>query len=342
MLHLLLAFSGAFLFTLLLTPLVRRQAVRLDAFDHPDEERRVHQTPMPRLGGAAICMAVALTWFALTWFDAAWHATGKLLLAAAPIFALGVVDDLRGVSERLKLIVPACCAVLLYWFGWRVTCLAIWPGVAFNLPAWLGLGLTVLWLVGITNAINLIDGLDGLAVGCAALATAALLGSALVLGQRETAWVAALLLGALLGFWPYNFYPASIFLGDSGSLMLGFLIAALALTGTAATAGTVSLAAPVILGWPLVEVVVTLMRRWMASKPLLPGDRGHFHHKLLALGLSQRQAVARLYAVGLVFAVSGLLLLKAGTALTAGVLLLLVIGIVTGVRRLRYQEFRLD
>jgi UDP-GlcNAc:undecaprenyl-phosphate GlcNAc-1-phosphate transferase len=342
MLSVFFAVSGALLLTIGFTPWVKRLAVWLGAFDHPNEDRRVHQTPMPRLGGVAIYAALVLAWGVAAWRDATLLAAGKLLLAVAPIFVLGVVDDLRGVSERLKLIVPACCAVLLYGFGWRVTVLSLWSGVVVELPAWLGLGLMVLWLVGITNACNLIDGLDGLAVGIAALATVALLGSAILLGQRETALMAALVLGALLGFLPYNFSPAKIFLGDSGSLLLGFVIAALALTSTAAPPGTVSLAAPVILGQPLVEAVVTLMRRWMASKPLLPGDRGHFHHKLLELGLSQRQAVARLYAVGVVFAVSGLILLKAGAALTLGVLLLLVVGVVWGVRRLRYQEFRLD
>ncbi len=340
MLSFLLAFSGAFLLTLLLTPLVKRLAVRVAAFDHPNEERRVHQAPMPRLGGAAIYAAFVLTWCVCAWFEPALLASGKLLLIATPIFVLGVVDDLRGVSERWKLIVPACCAVLLYYFGWRVTALSLLPGMTFSVPEWLGLTLTVLWLAGLTNAFNLMDGLDGLAVGISVLALAAVLSCALLLGQWESVWLTAMLLGALLGFLPYNFYPARIFLGDSGSLMLGFMMAALTLTGTATEAGNVSIAAPVILGLPLVEAVVTLLRRWIAGQSLLPGDRGHFHHKLLELGLSQRQAVLRLYAVGLVFAVGGVVLLRAGRPLTIGVLLLLGIGIVWGVRALPYAEFR--
>ncbi len=341
MLSFLLAFSGAFLLTILLTPLVKRHAIRLDAFDHPNEARRVHETPMPRLGGAAIYAGCVVAWCVVAWFEpSSFLSTGKLILTATPMFVLGVVDDLRGVSERLKLIVPACCAVLLYFFGWRVTGLSLLPGIAFDLPMWLGFGLTVLWLVGMTNAFNLIDGLDGLAVGIAALATAALLGCALVLGQREIALVAVLLLGALLGFLPHNFNPAKIFLGDSGSLFLGFLIAALMLRGTASSVGIVSMTAPILLGLPLVEAAVTLLRRGIAGQPLLPGDRGHFHHKLLELGLSQRQAVLRLYAVGLVFAASGLVVLRAGKPLTIGVLLLLGVGIVWGVRALPYAEFR--
>ncbi len=340
MLSFLLAFSGAFLLTLLLTPLVKRLAVRVSAFDHPNEARRVHQAPMPRLGGAAIYAAFVLAWCVCAWFEPALLATGKLLLAATPIFVLGVVDDVRGVSERWKLVVPACSAVLLYYFDWRVTSLSLLPGSAFGLPLWLGFALTMLWLVGLTNAFNLIDGLDGLAVGIGALATATILGAALWLGQREMALIAVSLLGALLGFLPYNFHPARIFLGDSGSLLLGFVIAALALRGTVKTAGSISLTAPILLGLPLVEAVVTLLRRRIAGQPLLPGDRGHFHHKLLELGLSQRQAVLRLYAVGLVFAVSAVLLLRGGKPMTIAVLVLLGIGIVWAVRALPYAEFR--
>ncbi len=336
----LFAVSGAFFLTIGCTPWVRRLAGRVGAFDHPNEARRVHQTTMPRLGGVAIGASFVFVWAVLVWWEPSLLATGTLWLAATPVFLLGVLDDVRGVSERWKLLVPAGCAVLLYGLGWRVTALSMLPGRTWELPAWLGFFLTVLWLVGLTNALNLIDGLDGLAVGIATLATAALLVSAWLMGQRETAWLAALLLGALLGFFPYNFYPARIFLGDSGSLWLGFVLAALMLRGTARSGGEVSLTAPVLLGLPLVEAAVTLLRRRLARQPLLPGDRGHFHHKLLEMGCSQRQAVLRLYAVGLVFAASGLVLLRAGTWLTLGVLLLLVLGIVWGVRALPYAEFR--
>jgi UDP-GlcNAc:undecaprenyl-phosphate/decaprenyl-phosphate GlcNAc-1-phosphate transferase len=340
MLSLLLAFSGAFLLTIFLTPLVKRQAIRLDAFDHPNEARRVHQTPMPRLGGVAIYATLGLGVALCSWFDPVFFTIGKLILIATPVFLLGVVDDLRGVSERLKLLVPAGCAVLLYSFGWRVTALSLLPGMTFRLPLWLGFLLTVLWVVGVTNAFNLMDGLDGLAVGISALAISAVLLCAMLLGQTASAWLAALLVGALLGFLPSNFYPAKIFLGDSGSLFLGFVMAAVTLTGTTAEAGTVSFVAPIVLGLPLVEAVVTLLRRRIAGQPLLPGDRGHFHHKLLELGLSQRQAVLRLYAAGLVFAVSGLVLLRAGKWLTIGILMAIGIGIVACVRALPYAEFR--
>ncbi len=338
MLRFFLACSGAFLLTFSLTPLIKWLAIRVAAFDHPNEARRVHQTPMPRLGGAAIYVALALGVLVSSGF--APLSTAKLLLLATPVFLLGVVDDLRGVSERLKLLVPAGCAALLYVFGWRVTTLSLWPEMTFDVPSWLGFALTVLWLVGMTNAFNLIDGLDGLAVGIIALATMGLLACAGWTGAPENALFLALLLGALLGFLPYNFYPARIFLGDSGSLFLGFVVAALTLRGTHREVGTITLTAPILLGLPLVEAAVTLLRRWMAGAPLLPGDRGHFHHKLLELGLSQRQAVLRLYAVGGVFAVSGWALLRAGIGLTMAVVLVLGIGIVWGVRALQYVEFR--
>lgn len=340
MLSFLLAFSGAFLLTFLLTPLVKRLAIRVAAFDHPNEARRVHTTTMPRLGGVAIYLALALSVATQGWFDPSFLSTAKLVLIATPVFLLGVWDDLRGVSERLKLLIPAICAMLLYAFGWRVTALSLLPEMTFDVPSWLGFLLTMLWLVGLTNAFNLIDGLDGLATGIIALATMGFLVCAGWSGATESALLLAILLGALLGFLPYNFHPARIFLGDSGSLFLGFVVAAMALRATHRAAGTITLTAPILLGLPLLEAFVTLLRRGIAGAPLLPGDRGHFHHKLLELGLSQRQAVLRLYVVGLAFGVSGLMLLQAGKPLTLGVLVLLAIGIVWGVRALRYVEFR--
>lgn len=340
MLRVVFPFVGAFFLTLLVTPLIRRKAVWLDAFDHPGEERRVHQTPMPRLGGVAIYITFVLIWVVCAWWTSDWASGKALLLTATPVFLLGVLDDLRGVRERWKLLLPVASAAWLYWFGWGVMELSLWPGTIVPLPSWLGLVLTVLWLAGLTNAFNLIDGLDGLAVGVSSVATGAVWGCAWLMGQSEIALLSAMLLGALLGFLPYNFYPAKIFLGDSGSLFLGFVIAALALRGTAGEAGTVSLIAPILLGLPLTEAVVTLLRRWLAGQPLLPGDRGHFHHKLLELGYSQKSAVLRLYAAGGAFAMGGLLLLRASSWLTSVVLLVLALGVVWGVRSLRYAEFR--
>jgi UDP-GlcNAc:undecaprenyl-phosphate/decaprenyl-phosphate GlcNAc-1-phosphate transferase len=339
MLSYLLLFCGTFLLTLLFTPLVKRLAVRWRAFDHPDTPRRVHQTPMPRLGGVAIYAAVTWAWGVWAWFTPG-RLGGNLLLAATPIFVLGVLDDLRGVSERWKLVIPAFSAVLLYTLDWRITGLSFGLGLAFGLPDWVGLLLLLLWLAGMTNAFNLIDGVDGLAVGISAIAVSAVLVNAVWQGNHESGLVAATLLGALLGFLPYNFNPASIFLGDSGSLWLGFLTAGLAFSGTSPRAGTASVVAPVILGLPIIEAVVTLLRRWQAGQPLLPGDRGHFHHKLLDRGLSQRHIVLRLYGVSAILAVSGLLLHNASTPLTFFILILLGVGIVWGVRSLRYVEFK--
>lgn len=336
----LLLFPLTFISSLLLTPLVRQQATRWGVFDHPDDERRVHQTPMPRLGGVAIYLAVLLACTAAVGLARAGSSPWMLLLPATLVFLLGVADDVAGVSERWKLIIPAGSAALLYAFGYRITSLSLLPASAFEVPAWLGFLLTVLWVVGITNAFNLIDGVDGLAVGIAAVAVSAVLLCSLLLGNHESGLLAAILLGALLGFLPYNFHPASLFLGDSGSLLIGFLTAVLLLIGTSEQSGTLTLTGPVIVGLPLVEAAVTLLRRRLAGQALLPGDRGHFHHKLLDRGISQRGVALRLYLVGVVLAGSGVLLLKAGTAQTILLLALLGVGLVWGVRSLQYAEFR--
>lgn len=338
----LLLFIGTFISSLLLTPLVRQQAARRGVFDHPDEERRVHKAPMPRLGGVAIYLAVLLGCVVYAGLAHAWDSVWKPLLPATLIFLLGVADDLVGVGEWFKLLVPACSAALLYAMGYRITTVWLLPEVAFSVPGWLSFLLTLIWLVGLTNAFNLIDGVDGLAVGSSAIAILAVLVCSLLLGKRESGLLAAILLGALLGFLPYNFHPATIFLGDSGSLLIGFLTGALLLIGTQEQVGAISPVGPVIVGLPIVESAVTLLRRWLAGQALLPGDRGHFHHKLLDRGLSQRAVAVRLYVVGIVFAASGLLLLKAGIPLTILMLTLLGVGIVWGVRSLRYTEFRRD
>ncbi len=329
------------IFSLLLTPLVRQQAARWGVFDHPDDERRVHQTPMPRLGGVAIYLAALLACLVYAGLSHTWVPLWKLLLPATLIFLLGVADDVAGVSEHLKLIIPACSATLLYALGYRITRLSLLPAITFEVPDWLGFLLTLIWLVGITNAFNLIDGVDGLAVGIGAIAISAVLVCSLLLGKHESGLLAASLLGALLGFLPYNFHPASLFLGDSGSLLIGFLTALLLLIGTSEQPRTLTAVGPIIAGLPIVEAAVTLLRRWLAGQSLLPGDRGHFHHKLLDRGLSQRGVVLRLYVVGVIFAGSGVLLLKAGTTQTILIMTLLGVGIFWGVYSLRYAAFRL-
>lgn len=335
-----LLFVGAFLSSLLLTPLVRWQARRWAIFDHPDDVRRVHQTPLPRLGGVALYLAVMLAWATCAVLDPGWFSLWKVLLPASLIFWLGAVDDVFGVSERWKLFVPAVSAALLHVLGFRLTALVLVPAAILPIPGWLSFVLLVLWVVGVTNALNLIDGVDGLAVGVSSMAVVALLLSAWWCGQVSSLGLSLILLPALLGFLRYNFHPASIFLGDSGSLWLGFLLAVLALTSTSTASGTVSLAAPLILGLPILEAAVTLARRWRSGQSLLPGDRGHFHHKLLERGLSQRQVALRLSAVGAAFAISGLLLLRANGWQALLLYVSVGVGIVYGVRALQYAEFR--
>ncbi len=335
----LLLFSGTLICSLLLTPLVRQQAIRRRVFDHPDLERRVHTAPLPRLGGVAIYLALLLGCLVLVWLDHAWISFWRLFLPVTLIFLLGVADDVFGIGERWKLVLPAFSATLLYALGYRLTSLSLGPNFSLALPGWLGFVLLVIWLVGITNAFNLIDGADGLAAGVSLIVVSAVLAISILIGQRESAFFAAMLLGALSGFLPYNFYPASIFLGDSGSLLLGFLVAVLAIRGTGNPTGTVSIVAPIILGLPITEAAVTLLRRWHAGQPLLPGDRGHFHHKLLDRNLSQRQVVMRLYVASAIFAISGLALLNASWGITILLLVLLGLAVIWGIRHLRYFEY---
>ncbi len=303
--------------TVALVPLARRLALAAGAVDRPDE-RRVHDRPMPRLGGLAIFAAAATVLGVAAALGVAGGdadgrplAPGGLVLAAAAalVFAVGLADDLRPLRAATKLLVEVAAAAALVHFGeCRITGLSA-PGGALELGA-LGGPFTVLWIVGVTNAVNLIDGIDGLAAGFGALTLAAIL---LIATWNEPAATvpAAVLLGCCLGFLVFNFHPASIFLGDGGSLFLGFSIGALSTYARAkGTTGAATAAILLLVGLPLGDALFAVLRRYRSGLDptslrshlsglgrLAKPDRGHIHHRLLRAGLGQRAAAFVLYAI---------------------------------------------
>lgn len=294
--------SIAFLAALLLTPWVRDFSMRRGLVDAPDSMRKIHRRPIPRLGGVAVVAAysIALAFILVAPYrnvhidiPKAVHGALALMPPAIVIFLTGLLDDLVGLKPWHKLLAEAGAAVWVYFNGVRVVVLR---GTEFEL--WLSLPLTVLWIVGCTNALNLIDGMDGLASGVGFFAAATILVAALTHQHIELALVTAPLVGALLGFLRYNFNPASIFLGDCGSLTVGFLLGCYGALWSHKSATILGLTAPLMaLAIPLLDVVLSILRRFLRGRPVFSPDRGHIHHRLIDHGLTPRRAVLLLYGV---------------------------------------------
>jgi len=303
---------------------------------------------VPRLGGVAICVtcfaALALLWIWQNQVSQRFGASLPLALglagAAGAVFALGLYDDLRGARPWQKLLVQGAAGLALYAAGFRIEILSnpfnhqpIELG-AFSLP------LTLLWLVAISNAFNLIDGLDGLAAGVGVFATLALFLLSVLQSRSFEAATAAALAGALFGFLPHNFNPARIYLGDSGALTIGMVLAALAIAGSQKGPVLVTLAIPLmIFGLPLLDVSVTTLRRFLSGHPIFHRDEEHLHHRLMQSGLSTRHAVLILYGIAALFALASLLVVNSRGAV--GPLVAVLCGILAWVvvRQMQYPEF---
>ena len=341
-------FAVALALSFIFTRSVRSRAVARGWLAAPLVDRHVHKTPLPRLGGMAIFLAflcsIALSFVlrALVQnpepgFSA--RALPPILLPSLLIFLLGVYDDLRGTSPYLKFGAQGIAATLLYVGGLRISDLPVIFG-AHQFPWFVGLPLTILWVLAITNAFNLIDGLDGLAAGSALFSTLVVFVVALLSNSGLVALLTIALAGAILGFLRFNFNPATIFLGDCGSLFIGFLLSALALEGAQKAPTIVAVAIPVVsFGLPILETTLSVLRRLISGRPVFTADREHIHHKLLQRGLSHRQVVIVLYGVSAVFGLLSLFLLWPTGSSLGLVLAVLGTGIWVGVQHLGYLEF---
>jgi len=314
----------------------------------PTQERHLHSTPLPRLGGVAIFLSFACS-MGMAAFWALKHPNLQgpnflrtmltILGPAALVFLLGVYDDLRGVGPYVKFSVQGLAGALLFFGGLRIVNVPVLFGDR-ALPWFIGLPLTVMWVWAITNAFNLIDGLDGLAAGSALFSTLVAFVVALLNGPSLVTVMTIALAGAILGFLRYNFNPATIFLGDSGSLFIGFLLSALALSGAQKAPTIVSVAIPIVsFGLPILETALSILRRLISGRPVFTADREHIHHKLLQHGLTHRQVVTILYGVSAGFAMLSLFLLWPTGSSLGLVLAVLGIGIWIGVQHLGYLEF---
>jgi UDP-GlcNAc:undecaprenyl-phosphate GlcNAc-1-phosphate transferase len=329
-----------------LAPQMRRIGFAVGAIDRPGD-RKVHATAVSRLGGIAVWGAVASVVAlaaGLGVLDGAAFArvrvTWPLLAVGSAILTfVGVVDDVRGLHARTKLLAQVAAAALVVAAGCVIreaTNPITGASVALGPVA---VPLTMLWVIGVTNALNLIDGLDGLAAGVGLIVSGTLCLISLTAGRTDVAMLSGILAGALVGFLYFNFNPATIFLGDSGSLFLGYALAVLSLESAHKGATAVLVLAPILaLGVPLMDTTLTVFRRLVSSASLMEADRDHIHHRLIALGLSHRRAVLVLYAACLLGNVAAVFSVRAATRDTALVAVAVALATFLGVRKLRYHE----
>ena len=316
-----LAILVAFVVSIALTPFVKRLAVKVGAVDVPGEARRVHDHPIPRMGGLAIFLGFIVS--TLLFADITQEVRG-ILIGSIIIVLTGVIDDIVSIQ-----ILAAVIAVL---HGVVINVVSN-PNVFSNQEAivlgWVAIPLTVLWIVGITNSVNLIDGLDGLAVGVSTISCVTILVVALLVSEPNVALIVAALAGACIGFMPYNLNPARIFMGDTGSLLLGYVLATVSVLGLFKFYAIVTFVVPVLaLAVPLSDTLFAFCRRILHGQSPFHADRGHFHHKLMDLGLNQKQAVAILYAISATLGLAAVVLTTKGTIRIALLILALLIGFV--------------
>ncbi len=329
-----LAIVVGFLVTFASTPSVIVLARKINAIDIPKDERRVHKKPIPLIGGLAIFYGFLVSVLCFAVID---KSVMAILMSSVLIVTVGVIDDKYDLSAKLKLVFQIIASAIVIYFGVCIEYVANpfsqWFGPMYiNLGMW-SVPVTMIWIIGVTNAVNLIDGLDGLAVGVSSIASVALLSLTIISQNLNAAIVIAALAGAGFGFLPYNFNPAKIFMGDTGSTFLGFVLACVSIQGIMKMYALISFAVPIlILGLPIFDTLFAIIRRLLTGKSIMSPDRGHLHHRLLDMGFSQRQTVKILYTLTSILCLTAVVMaLKdafRGLILVAAVLVLLVVTLI--------------
>lgn len=308
-----LALGVSMLLSFATTPLVKRLAYKIGAVDVPKDKRRMHDHPIPRLGGLAIFIGFVV---AVLLFGKVDLQMRGILLGACLIVAVGVVDDSHPLGAGIKFILQIVAALIAVGHGVVIQAIAnpfpfagnyYWDFGIMAIP------ITVIWIVAVTNSVNLIDGLDGLADGVSTIAALTMLIIALMMGNLEMAVICAALVGGCLGFIPYNRNPAKIFMGDTGATFLGYMLATVSVTGLFKLYAMISFIVPfIILGFPIFDTASAFTRRILKGQNPMKADRSHTHHKLIDMGMNQKQAVATLYMVAGVLGLCAVMIVTSG------------------------------
>lgn len=312
-----------FLCSIVITPFVKKLAFKIGAMDRPNQ-RKVHHKIMPRLGGLAIYISFML---GMLLIDTSKSVHIPLLVGSFVIIVAGILDDVFELSARVKLMFQIVAAlIVILWGGAEVSFINLPFGGRVDF-GFFTIPVTLLWIVGITNAINLIDGLDGLAAGVSSIALITISGMAILMGNTYVIAISSIVLVSTLGFLFYNFYPAKIFMGDTGALFLGYMISVMSLLGFK-NVTLISFIVPVlILGVPISDTFFAILRRFLNKQPLSAPDKSHLHHCLLKAGFTHRQTVLIIYAIAAFFGLSALIFSQAkiwGSILLIVVILLLI------------------
>ena len=325
------SFIVALIISFAATPLVKRMAFSIGAVDIPKDKRRMHKKPMARLGGLAIfygfiVAVLCFSDFLLPSGGINWGVIG-ILVGSVIITVLGIFDDVKPRPALFKFMIQIVAAAIPVFLNVRVFAISnpFAENELLRLPEWLSIGGSILWIVGVTNAVNLIDGLDGLAVGVSSIAAVALLSILLISPNTSVTLLvmAAALAGACFGFLPYNFNPAKIFMGDTGSTFLGFILACISIQGPFKM--YVAFMVPLlVLGLPIFDTLFAIVRRLAKGQGIMTPDRGHLHHRLIDKGFSHRTTVIILYGMSAILAISGIIMILSGIS-RAMILIILVV-----------------
>lgn len=330
-LRLLFAFVVAFLISYASTPIAKILAFRIGAVDVPKDNRRMHKKPTARIGGIAIFYGFIISILCFAKIDTALRG---ILIGCIVIVVLGIFDDIYSLNALFKFFVQIAAALIVVMHGVRIDHIS---SFGFGSSPYISLGIwsvpiTVLWIVGVTNAVNLIDGLDGLAAGVSTISTVSLFAISLIMREPAVAIVTAAVAGAGFGFLPYNIHPAKIFMGDTGSTFLGFILGSISVVGLFKSYAVVSIAVPfLILGLPIFDTAFAIIRRLLHGQSPMHPDRGHVHHRLIDLGFDQKQTVIILLITSGLLSLSAVVLLLCGAqraiVLIIAVMFLSLVGI---------------
>lgn len=323
-------FLLAMFVSFVLTPYIKKLAFAIGAIDKPDN-RKVHKKIMPRLGGLAIYIGFLLAVLASLPLN---KDLLGILLGSAVIILVGVLDDKYQLPAKVKLLGQIAAACVLVLFDIRIE----WvnnPFGGYYYLDYLSIPLTIFWVISFTNVVNLIDGLDGLAAGVSAIASITVILVAIMMGYYHIAVLTAALAGGIIGFIRYNFNPATIFMGDTGSMFIGYMLAAISVFGAVKTAATVALIVPAIaLGLPIMDTAFAIMRRYTNGRPIFQPDKGHLHHRLLAMGMDQKQAVLLMYAITALLGIGAVLWAEVDGFYAAIIIAVIITAVAVGAKKI--------